>query len=935
MHRRKDAIIAYSIVSSIIMLVVSTLLFFYYTSTDNTYVDTSTSSYISGNAKSIYVSTQGSDTASGTKDDPFLTIERAKSYVRELVSKGLDGNIIVYLRQGNYPISDTLYFESSDSGSDRYSITYRSYPNEIATIEGSGKLDSNWKNEGGNIWSIDVDGFTDSSGQVRMLYKNGNWVPVSTYPSSNSQVVTINSISNEAKSFVFNETIPYLGENPEYVSYMSWFITRVPVESQNGSSFNMRYRTYDLDNPPEWKKPKSGMFGKFENVALTADNRTDVWHFDETSKTLYYRALENEDPNKSNFVIPQLDQLIVLDGKGGSQEVQNIQFSDLEFQYSRGWQMPVGVIDGRNAYYEIQAARYANYLSGSEPQKVFPSAIELKGVKDVSFARNSFKNLGGEGVFIKEKSSDILFQANIFRDIGSTCLSIGEGYVSSGTEFPYKVEESVTNNIFIRDNSISNCGKISFGAVGIWQNYARYVEILNNDFTNLPYSAISIGFIFANKEVGPQSNIKVNYNKITNVMQVLADGGAIYTLGASPDSEIRNNFIQYVGTNRVIPHLSYAPPFMGIYFDNSSWGYRVSGNSVNHVHGNLYTFFQTFKGGEADQSRIYMGKNYLGVNYPSEVLNYAGVRGLVGPAQNLNTEGFYPDQFDLEFFAKEDLGLYLFQTRNTTSGKIEAKYSPQSSYWQQSVWQKTIDLPVNENTEYIVEAEHFDEGNNSVVFIQTKGTKSGKIEMSYAFPSLINDITFKDDPMIVDLDPAHDYQLEIEKAEDTWYLIVLQTTGNPSGKVQLHWLEIDWFKSKKGEFDVVNIHTQTLPYTESEIYKYRFDFETDKDGQIYIVAFKYLETDSGFVEFEWLHEASRFEEVIWPSANDPKEYGIIENLLADGTEYIFEVENLGLTVFYPDLSEGYWKTMYYQISDYYNTVIWDTTLPFNISDRYN
>lgn len=65
--------------------------------------------------KEIYVSNDGSDSNSGTKDKPFKTIKRAKEFVRE-INDNMQGDIIVNILSGTYYLDEQLDFDNNDSG---------------------------------------------------------------------------------------------------------------------------------------------------------------------------------------------------------------------------------------------------------------------------------------------------------------------------------------------------------------------------------------------------------------------------------------------------------------------------------------------------------------------------------------------------------------------------------------------------------------------------------------------------------------------------------------------------------------------------------------------------------------------------------------------------------------------------------------------------
>lgn len=87
----------------------------------------------------FYVSTKGNDENSGTKDAPFLTIERAAEAVRNTDKTGKK-SITVCIEGGEYRVS-SLNFTKEDSGTEECPVTYRSYNGEVI-INGGITLDT-------------------------------------------------------------------------------------------------------------------------------------------------------------------------------------------------------------------------------------------------------------------------------------------------------------------------------------------------------------------------------------------------------------------------------------------------------------------------------------------------------------------------------------------------------------------------------------------------------------------------------------------------------------------------------------------------------------------------------------------------------------------------------------------------------------------------
>jgi hypothetical protein len=89
----------------------------------------------------FFVATNGSDSAAGTEEAPFATLERAQKAIRERNTSGLPaGGVVVWVRGGLYPRTASFQLGSQDSGKAGWPIAYRGYPGESARLLGGAKL---------------------------------------------------------------------------------------------------------------------------------------------------------------------------------------------------------------------------------------------------------------------------------------------------------------------------------------------------------------------------------------------------------------------------------------------------------------------------------------------------------------------------------------------------------------------------------------------------------------------------------------------------------------------------------------------------------------------------------------------------------------------------------------------------------------------------
>ena len=125
----------------------------------------------------------------------------------------------------------------------------------------------------------------------------------------------------------------------------------------------------------------------------------------------------------------------------------------------------------------------------------------------------------------------------------------------------------------IQNNVITRTSQKNIGAPGIQTYFTEDISIRHNDISELPYSGICIGWGWLNYlNMTHSREVKVQNNKIYNVMQQMVDGGGIYNLGPQPDSEITGNHVA---------HMDNA--ISGVYLDSGSDYFTVKNNVFEDV----------------------------------------------------------------------------------------------------------------------------------------------------------------------------------------------------------------------------------------------------------------------------------------------------------------------------------------------------------------
>ena len=100
----------------------------------------------------------------------------------------------------------------------------------------------------------------------------------------------------------------------------------------------------------------------------------------------------------------------------------------------------------------------------------------------------------------------------------------------------------------VEDCTIQDCGVEFYGCVGVWIGIAAETTIAHNEISRLPYTGVSVGWSWNPRPTGCEKN-RIQNNHIHHVMQVLSDGGGIYTLGRQPGTVLSGNLIHDVPVN--------------------------------------------------------------------------------------------------------------------------------------------------------------------------------------------------------------------------------------------------------------------------------------------------------------------------------------------------------------------------------------------------
>jgi hypothetical protein len=237
-----------------------------------------------------------------------------------------------------------------------------------------------------------------------------------------------------------------------------------------------------------------------------------------------------------SVVVPRdLETLLRLRGDLDA-PVHHIQFLGLTFEHTN-WLVPNG-----EGYVGDQASVvFTEPLPDDEitsyPGLRLPGAIHIEAAHHTRLERNVLRHLGGSAVNYVVGTHDNQFVGNLITDVSGGGVSVDLNLEGNPAD-----TRKVSRNDVIRSNYIEKTGRDYYQTVGIMAGYTDGVVIEHNELHDMPYSGISVGWGWADLDNAAQNNL-VRSNRIWDVLNKMADGGALYTLSRQPGTVLFENYV--------------------------------------------------------------------------------------------------------------------------------------------------------------------------------------------------------------------------------------------------------------------------------------------------------------------------------------------------------------------------------------------------------
>ena len=357
-------------------------------------------------AKDIYVSPAGNDSAAGALESPVATLARAQELVRTAAGKE---PVNVYVREGTYYLTAPLVFTSADSGTKDAPVVYQAYEQEKPVISGGVKLTGlNWQPYKDGILQTPVpaDLATDQ------LFVNGEKQILARYPNYDPKAPVYNGCSADCTS-------------PEHMA--KWadptggFVHAIHQAGWGSYDYVIKGKTPDGKVIFEggWqharRNTKETQFIEVikgahpeqrfvENIFEELDAPGE-WYLNTKTHTLYFYPPAGLDLSKATVEAARLKNLVDYEGSDKT-PVVFITLKGFTFRHALRTFMETNEV--------IMRSDWAIYRGG---------AIFLNGTEDCSIEDSTMEDLGGNAIFVSNYARRDTVRGCHIHDIGANGVS--------------------------------------------------------------------------------------------------------------------------------------------------------------------------------------------------------------------------------------------------------------------------------------------------------------------------------------------------------------------------------------------------------------------------------------------------------------------------------------------------------------------------------
>ena len=511
--------------------------------------------------KVIHVSPTGRDDNPGTKAKPLATCAAAQRAARKALADAPKANVTVELAGGTYFLPAPLTLGPADGGSADRAVLWRAARGAKPILSGGRRI-TGWKPGKGKLWTVTLKDARAGTWHFRQLFVNGRRGTRARTPNIDADEycfrLTGATISRDLKTHT-------LTVGPGKVKAWAGLADAEVIVLKNWATLHKKIAAVDPATglvtlrPPHVKyfggnRPRKGGGCFFENSIDFLDSPGE-WYLDRATGVLNYWPPKGQDMATVEVIAPVLTHVLAVAGTG-KKPVRNLHLRGLSFMHTH-FPLPTEGHHGRQAAYR--------YGGGAMPRSVRWTYVTGGSVIGCTVA-----HVGGSGLGLLDGCANCRVEGCRVFDCEGNGIDLG------GANDP----KLAPKDCRLANNHVYRCGAAYYGAVGIRIGFAQRIVLEHNLVRDLPYTGISIGWRW-NPTPTVAREFVLRHNHVYDVMKLVCDGGAIYSLGFIPGTVIRANHLHDVHRSKY----AVAAPNNGIFLDEGSKGFLVEGNVIYNTAG--------------------------------------------------------------------------------------------------------------------------------------------------------------------------------------------------------------------------------------------------------------------------------------------------------------------------------------------------------------
>ena len=428
----------------------------------------------------LFVSPNGKDSNSGSKQQPLQTLAEAKQRVSKSGKLGKEP-ITISLLPGTYYLKESLKFGPEDSGTEKAPVVYRSVEEGKAVLSG------------GQVMKLDWQAYRDGILQAKapadikmdQLFVNGERQHMARYPNYDPKARYFNGYAEDA----FSKERAARWKNPAggYMHAM-----------HRGHWGGFHYLITGKDEKGEltfeggWQNNRQSGLHKSHRFVENIFEELDApgeWYHDSSAGMLYYFPAENVDLSKAQVVVSQLAQLVDV---AGSKEkpVSWLTLEGITFRHTD------------RTFMETKEP-----LLRSDWTIFRGGVVTLTGALNCTVSNCTFDSSGGNAVFVNKWNRKITVVGSHFKEIGASGVAfVGSPDAVRNPKFEYKQRNNYDEidktpgpksddypaDCLVEDCLIERTGRIEKQGAGVQMSMAYKVTVRHCSIYDTSRAGINI-----------------------------------------------------------------------------------------------------------------------------------------------------------------------------------------------------------------------------------------------------------------------------------------------------------------------------------------------------------------------------------------------------------------------------------------------------------